>query len=71
MATNPPISSPNITVYEVQKTQTPVIAAPVLNSFITGPAKEIVKVISMTDDEIEAYQLQLPKRNLFLRYHYP
>jgi len=53
MATNPPISSPNIIVYEVQKTQTPVIAAPVLNSFITGPAKEIVKVFN-TDGSINS-----------------
>lgn len=31
-------------------------------------AKEIMKIISMTDDEIAAYQEKLPKRELFLRH---
>ncbi len=46
MATNPPISSPSVRVFEVQKTQTPIIASPILNPFITGPAKEIVKIFN-------------------------
>lgn len=46
MAINPPLSAPNVVVYEVQKTQTPIIASAILNPFITGPAKEIVKVFN-------------------------
>lgn len=42
MAVKPPISAPHTSVFEVQQTQTPIVGTPVLNAFITGPAKEIV-----------------------------
>ena len=46
MAINPSISPPNVQVYEVQQTQTPIIANPTLNPFVVGPAKEIVKAFN-------------------------
>lgn len=42
MAIAPSISAPNIKIYQVQQTQTNIIAAPQLVPFIVGPCKEIV-----------------------------
>lgn len=73
MPTNPPISAPNIKVYQVQQTQTNVIASPQLNPFIVGPCNEVIKAFnsdgSLNSDARKGPYEQLPQ--LILQTAFP
>jgi hypothetical protein len=65
MPTNPPISAPNIKVYQVQQTQTNIVASPQLNPFIVGPCNEVIKAFnsdgSLNSDARKGPYEQLPQ----------
>lgn len=73
MATNPPISAPNIRVYQVQQTQTNTVASPQLNPFIVGPCNEVIKAFnsdgSLNSDAKKGPYEQLPQ--LILQSAFP